>query len=44
MNVSKGTLATLCLGWAFAFLLGVTAGWNIPFVLLVAWSVLLLIG
>lgn len=44
MNISRGVIATLCLGWAFAFLLHVSVGLNIPFVLLVAWTILLLIG
>ncbi len=44
MNISRGTVATLCLGWAFALLLGVAVGLNLPFVLLVIWTVLLLIG
>jgi hypothetical protein len=43
MNLSKGTLATLCLGWAFAVLLGVSMGLNVPFILMIAWTVLLLI-
>ena len=41
--MNRGTLATLCLGWAFAVLLGVTVGLNVPFLLLLAWSILLLI-
>ncbi|HEU4340996.1 MAG TPA: hypothetical protein VFU31_05445 [Candidatus Binatia bacterium] len=44
MAINKGTIATLCLGWAFAVLLGVSVGLNVPFVLLVAWTILLLIG
>jgi hypothetical protein len=44
MNISRGTIATLCLGWAFALLLGVALGLNVPFVLLVIWTILLLIG
>ena len=44
MNTSRGTIATLCLGWAFALLLGVAVGLNVPFILLLAWSILLLIG
>lgn len=44
MNITKGTLATLCLGWAFALLLGAAVGLNVPFILLLAWSILLLIG
>jgi hypothetical protein len=44
MNISRGTIATLCLGWAFALLLGVSLSLNAPFVLLVIWTVLLLIG
>ena len=44
MNCSRGTLATLCLYWAFALLLGVTAGLNLPFILMVAWSLLIIFG
>jgi hypothetical protein len=44
MNISKSTVATLCLGWAFALLLGVSLGLNLPFILMVVWTILLLIG
>lgn len=44
MVINKGVIATLCLGWAFAILLGVSVGLNIPFILLIVWTVLLLIG
>lgn len=44
MNLSRPTLATLCLGWAFAVLLGVAVGLNVPFILLIAWTLLLVIG
>lgn len=44
MNISRGTVSTLCLGWAFALLLGVAVGLNVPFILLLVWSILLLIG
>lgn len=44
MNLSRGTLANLCLGWAFALLLGVTMGLNIPFILMIGWSLLLIVG
>lgn len=44
MNISKGTIATLCLGWAFALLLGISMGLNVPFILMIAWTILLLIG
>ncbi len=43
MNISKGSVATLCLGWAFALLLGVAVGLNPPFILLLVWTVLILI-
>jgi hypothetical protein len=43
MTINKGVIATLCLGWAFAILLGVSIGLNVPFILLVIWSILLLI-
>ena len=41
--MNRGTLATLCLGWAFALLLGVAVGLNLPFILLIVWTVLLVI-
>jgi len=44
MSINKGTIATLCLGWAFAILLGVAFGPNVPFILLIIWTILLLIG
>ncbi len=44
MTINRGTIATLCLGWAFALLLGVSLGLNVPFILLVIWTILLLIG
>jgi len=44
MNISRGTIATLCLYWAFALLLGVGAGLNLPFILMIVWTILLLIG
>lgn len=39
----QGKLATLCLGWAFALLLGVAIGLNIPFILMIAWTILVLV-
>ena len=44
MSVNRGVIATLCLGWAFALLLGVSFSLNIPLVLLIIWTVLLVIG
>lgn len=44
MNLSRSTLATLCLGWAFALLLGLAISLNVPLILLIIWTVLLLIG
>jgi hypothetical protein len=44
MNISRGTIATLCLGWAFAILLGVSISLNVPLLLMIIWTVLLLIG
>lgn len=41
--MNKSTIATLCLGWAFALLLGVAIGLNAPFILMVVWTILLLI-
>ncbi len=43
MIVNKSTLATLCLGWAFALLLGLAVGLNVPFILMLIWTILLLI-
>ena len=41
--MNKGSIAYLCFVWAFALLLGVALGLNIPFVLLVIGTVLYLI-
>lgn len=43
MVLNKSTIATLCLGWAFALLLGLAVGLNAPFILIVIWTILLLI-
>jgi hypothetical protein len=43
MNINKGTIAWLCVAWAFALLIGVVAGLNVPFLLLVVATVLYLI-
>jgi hypothetical protein len=43
MIFNKGTVATLALGWAFALLLGLSFGLNVPFILLLIWTVLILI-
>ena len=43
MVLSRSTLGTLCLGWAFALLLGLSLGTIVPLILLLIWSVLLLI-
>ena len=44
MNVSKSNIAWLCVVWAFAILVGVGVGLNLPFVLLVVATVLYLIA
>lgn len=44
MTINKSTIATLCLGWAFALLIGIHLGLNAPCVLMVAWTILLLIA
>jgi len=44
MNINKGTISYLCIVWAFALLLGVAVGLNVPFVLLVVATVLYLIA
>lgn len=41
--MSKSSIAYLCFVWAFALLLGVAVGLNIPFLLLVVGTVLYLI-
>lgn len=43
MNISRGSVAYLCFVWAFALLLGVNVGLNLPFVLLVLGSILYLV-
>ena len=43
MNTSKTNLAYLCVIWAFALLIGVAVGLNLPFVLLVIATVLYLL-
>ncbi len=43
MSINKSTIATLCLGWAFALLLGLSLGANVPLILMIAWTILLLI-
>lgn len=44
MNINKGNLAWLCFAWAALILLGISLGWNLPFVLAVAGTVLYLIS
>lgn len=44
MQINRGSLAYLCLVWAFALLLGVAVGLNLPFILLVIGSILMLIS
>ena len=44
MVINKGNLAWLCVVWAFALLVGVVVGLNVPFVLLVVATVLYLIA
>jgi hypothetical protein len=44
MNINKSNLAYLCIVWVFAILLGVSVGLNLPFVLLLVATVLLLIA
>jgi hypothetical protein len=43
MTISRGSIAYLCFVWAFALLIGVVVGLNIPFVLLAVGTVLYLI-
>ena len=44
MNINKGTLALLCVIWAFAILLGLSVGLNVPFLLLLLATILYLIA
>lgn len=44
MTINKGSIANLCVIWAFALLLGVSMGLNAPFVLLAIATVLYLIA
>lgn len=44
MNINKSNVATLCIVWAFALLIGVAVGLNLPFVLLVVATVLYLLA
>ena len=44
MTFNKGNLAHLCVVWAFALLVGLVVGLNVPFVLLVVATVLYLIA
>lgn len=43
MNINKSSIAYLCFIWAFALLLGVSAGLNLPFILLAVGTVLYLV-
>ncbi len=43
MKFNKGNIGFLCIVWAFALLLGVSASLNLPFVLLIVATVLYLI-
>lgn len=43
MTINKGTVANLCVIWAFALLLGLSFSLNIPLVLLIAATILFLI-
>ena len=44
MNISKGTLGWLCFVWAALILLGITVGFNVPFLLAVLGTILYLLG
>lgn len=44
MNINKSNIAYLCIVWAFAILIGVSVGLNLPFVLLVVATVLYLLA
>ena len=43
MTINRGNLAYLCVVWAFALLIGLAIGLNVPFVLLVIATVLYLL-
>jgi hypothetical protein len=44
MNINKGTIAWLCFAWAALLLLGLAVGLNVPFVLALAGTVLMLLS
>lgn len=44
MNITKGTIAQICLYWAIVILLGIAVGLNVPFILMVIWTVLVLLA
>lgn len=41
--ISLGKIAWLLLVWTFALLLGLTVGLNVPFILLIAYTILYLL-
>jgi hypothetical protein len=43
MNISKGTVAWLCFAWAALLLLGISVGLNLPFVLAVVGTILMIL-
>lgn len=43
MTINKSNLATFCFLWAFALLLGLAFGLNVPLVLMIVGTVLLLL-
>ena len=44
MSITRGTIAQICLVWAFALLLGLSFGLNAPLVLILIYTILILIG
>jgi hypothetical protein len=44
MTINKSNLAWLCFVWSFALLLGLSFGLNVPLVLMIVGTVLLLLA
>lgn len=44
MRLNKGSLGFLCLAWAFGILLGLSIGFNVPFLLFLIATVLYLLA
>ena len=44
MNVNKGSIAWLCFAWAALLLLGLSVGFNLPLILAVLGTILMLVS